>query len=112
MGKKSPRPLPRGGDAAVQSETGVSTVMRLLSGSAPGNVNKGCPASSGDWGGDVDCPFIVISSGRSAKDRRDGDEGTEELPKNSSSSWRSDRIRGIGEDGTTSGSRVPESREE
>ena len=41
IGKMSPNPLPHGGDASDQSGAGVSAVMRLLSGSAPGNVNNG-----------------------------------------------------------------------
>jgi len=37
IGKMSPNPLPHRGD---QSGMGVLAVMRLLSGSAPGNVNN------------------------------------------------------------------------
>jgi hypothetical protein len=46
--------------------------MRVFSGSAPGNISNGCPDSSGYRGGDIKCPPVVVS-GRSAKDRRDGD---------------------------------------
>jgi len=41
IGKKSPNPLPHGGDAPDQSGAGVSAIMRLLSGSAPGSINNG-----------------------------------------------------------------------
>jgi hypothetical protein len=77
--KNSPRPLPQGGDGADQSGMEGSAVMRLLSGSAPGNVSNGCPDSSGDWRGDVNCLSVVVS-GRSAKHRRDGDDGAERSP--------------------------------
>jgi hypothetical protein len=43
VGKNSPRPLPHGGD---RSNMEASAVMRVLSGSAPGNVSNGCPDSS------------------------------------------------------------------
>jgi hypothetical protein len=82
MGKNSPSPVPCGGDAPDQSDTDVSAVMRLLSSSAPGNVNSGCPPISEDWGGDIDCPFTMVSSGRTLNNLRDGDNGCAGMFKN------------------------------
>jgi hypothetical protein len=48
IGKNSPRSLPRGGDGANHSDTKASAMMRVSSGSAPGNVSNGGPDNSGD----------------------------------------------------------------